>query len=173
MQGTGGVSLFALQFAKQIGAEVIITSSADEKLERARNLGADHLINYKKTPNWSKEVKRITEKRGVDLVVEVGGSGTMSHSLGSVAVGGHISVIGVLSGFADVLPVASIMALNVTLKGITVASRVQFEAMLAFMAEHQIHPVIGHQLGFDDAVPGLELLQSGQHFGKIVLDYQR
>lgn len=171
LQGTGGVSIYALQFCKMLGATTIITSSSDEKLEKAQRLGADHLINYQSEPKWGKKAKAITDGRGVDHIVEVGGSSTIQQSLGAIRVGGHIGVIGVLSGFADVIPIAKIMALNVTLKGITVGSREHFMDMCRALESNQLKPVIEKVIGFDDCIEGIEYLQSGQHFGKIALDY--
>lgn len=170
LQGTGGVSLFALQFAKLLGAETIITSSSDEKLERARALGADHVINYKATPQWGKRAREITGGEGVDLVVEVGGSGTFNESLTSLRIGGHISMIGVLTGVADVIPTARIMALNATVKGITVGSRDDFLAMNRAIAQAKLKPVIGQVMSFGQAKESFALMQSGGHFGKIAVD---
>lgn len=173
LQGTGGVSLFALQFAKLLGAETIITSSSDHKLERARQLGADHCINYKETPKWGKAARELSGGEGVDLVVEVGGSGTFQESLKAVRIGGHVSVIGVLSGVADVIPIARIMAMNLNVKGITVGNRKQFDDMCAAIALHRLQPVVGEVFGFDQAAEGLELMQQGGHFGKICLDFNQ
>lgn len=169
LQGTGGVSLFALQFARMLGAETFITSSSDDKLARARALGADHGINYRSEPKWGKAVRKLTGGEGVDLVVEVGGAGTLPESLNAVAIGGHISMIGVLTGVASTVPTAKIMALNATVRGITVGSREHFQAMNRAIALHSLEPVIGETLGFADLRQGLELMQSGGHFGKIVL----
>ena len=169
LQGTGGVSLFALQFARMLGAETFITSSSDDKLARARALGADHGINYRSEPKWGKAVRKLTGGEGVDLVVEVGGAGTLPESLNAVAIGGHISMIGVLTGVASTVPTAKIMALNATVRGITVGSREHFQAMNRAIALHSLEPVIGETLGFAQLRQGLELMQSGGHFGKIVL----
>ncbi len=173
LQGTGGVSLFALQFAKLLGAETIITSSSDEKLARAKALGVDHLINYKTTPQWGKRAREITGGDGVDLVVEVGGSGTFNESLNALKIGGHISMIGVLTGVADMIPTARIMAMNATVKGITVGSQEDFTAMNRAIAIAKLKPVIGNVLGFAQAQEALALMQRGGHFGKIVLDFSR
>ncbi|MFZ5757141.1 MAG: zinc-dependent alcohol dehydrogenase family protein [Pseudomonadota bacterium] len=171
LQGTGGVSLFALQFAKLLGAETIITSSSDEKLARARAMGADHVINYRTTPEWGKRARELAGGEGVDLVVEVGGSGTFNQSLNALKIGGHISMIGVLTGIADVIPTAKIMAMNATVKGITVGSQEDFTAMNRAIAAAKLKPVIGERLRFDQAKDALALMQRGGHFGKIVLDY--
>lgn len=170
LQGTGGVSLFALQFAKLLGAETIITSSSDEKLARAQALGADHMINYKTTPQWGKRAREITRGEGVDLVVEVGGSGTFNESLSSLKIGGHISMIGVLSGVADVIPTARIMAMNAMVKGITVGSRDEFLAMNRAIGVAKMQPVVGEVLGFAQVKEAYGLMQRGGHFGKIAID---
>jgi NADPH:quinone reductase-like Zn-dependent oxidoreductase len=170
--GTGGVSVFALQFATALGASVIVTSSSDAKLERARGLGAGQTINYRMTPAWDKEVWRLTERRGVDHVIEVGGPGTLEKSMACVAGGGHIALIGVLTGFGP--PTASLfplLARNVRLDGIYVGSRADFEAMNAFLAEKTIRPVIDRVFAFDEATEAFSYLESGSHFGKIVIRY--
>lgn len=168
--GTGGVSVFALQFGVALGGTVIVTSSSDEKLARARQLGAAHTINYKTTPDWDKEVWRITGKRGVDHVIEVGGPGTLEKSLASVAAEGQIALIGVLTGFGA--PQASLfplMARNARLDGIYVGSRADFEAMNAFLAEKQLRPVIDRTFPFEEAAAAFRYLESGGHFGKVVI----
>ena len=168
--GTGGVSVFALQLATAAGARVVVTSSSDEKLEHARQLGAWATVNYQTTPAWDAEVWRITEKRGVDHVVEVGGPGTLGMSMNSVAAGGQIALIGVLTGFgapdASLFP---IVARNVRLDGIYVGSRADFEALNAFLSEHQIHPVIDRVFPFGEAREAFEHLRGATHFGKIVI----
>jgi NADPH:quinone reductase-like Zn-dependent oxidoreductase len=168
--GTGGVSAFALQLATAAGARVIVTSSSDEKLERARRLGAWATVNYKTTPEWDAEVWRISEKRGVDHVVEVGGPGTLGKSMNSVAASGQIALIGVLTGFgapdASLFP---IVARNVRLDGIYVGSRADFEALNAFLTEHQIHPIIDRVFPFNEAREAFTHLRSGAHFGKVVI----
>ncbi len=170
LQGTGGVSLFALQFAKLLGAETIITSSSDEKLARAQALGADHTINYKTTPQWGKRARELSGGEGVDLVVEVGGSGTFNESLNALKIGGHISMIGVLTGVADVIPTAKIMSMNAAVKGITVGSREDFLAMNRAIAVAKLKPVIGQVLPFAQAKEAYALMQRGGHFGKIAID---
>lgn len=170
LQGTGGVSLFALQFAKLLGAETIITSGSDEKLDRARSLGADHAINYRTTPQWGKRAREITGGEGVDLVVEVGGSGTFNESLSALRIGGHISMIGVLSGVADVIPTARIMAMNATVKGITVGSRDDFIAMNRAISQGKLKPVVGEVMPFEAIRDAFALMQRGGHFGKIAID---
>lgn len=169
VQGTGGVSIFAAQFAKLFGAEVIVTSSSDEKLERAKTLGADHTINYRTTPKWSEAARKITGGRGVDHIVEVGGADTLQQSIEAVALGGNIHIIGVLSGFVKDVMVASIFGANAKLHGITVGSRLMFEQMIRAMALHETRPVIDQTFGFDDSRAAFELMQRGGHFGKIVI----
>lgn len=168
--GTGGVSIFALQLASAAGAKVIVTSSSDEKLERARNLGAWATINYKTTPDWDKDVWRITEKRGVDHIIEVGGPGTLGRSMNSVACGGQIALIGVLTGFdppdASLFP---IMARNARLDGIYVGSRTDFEALSVFVTKQHIRPVIDRCFPFADAPEAFASLKRSEHFGKIVI----
>jgi len=170
--GTGGVSVMALQMAKAAGAQVIITSSSEEKLEKAESLGADHGINYKLKSEWDEEVFRLTEKRGVDNVIEVGGPGTLGKSMNSVAAGGTISMIGVLTGFSS--PEASLFPLvarAVNLNGIYVGSREMFERMNDFLSKHQIKPVIDRKFGFDEVREAYEYLESGSHFGKVVIEW--
>ena len=168
--GTGGVSIFALQLATAAGAKVIVTSSSEGKLERARAMGAWQTINYKTTPDWDKEVWRLTEKHGVDHVVEVGGPGTLGRSMNSVACGGQIALIGVLTGFdppdASLFP---IMARNVRLDGIYVGSRADFESLNSFLANHGIHPVIDQTFPMAEVRAAFTHLRSGAHFGKIVI----
>ena len=168
LQGTGGVSIFALQFAKQFGAEIIITSSSDEKLGRADILGANHLINYKETPNWERAVAVFTAKRGVDHVVEVGGAGTLQKSVKSVCMGGHIAVIGVLANDGGFNPVGVPMKAT-RLQGIFVGSREMFEEMNTFISKQMTKPVIDKVFGFDEIKDALKYMESGSHFGKIVI----
>lgn len=169
VQGTGGVSIFALQFAKAAGARVIATSSSDEKLDRASKLGADMTINYKQHPEWAKEARRLTDGRGVDHVVEVGGAGTLVQSIMAARVGGHVSIIGILSGFTTDVPVAAIMGGNLKVQGLTVGSRAMFEDMNRALEITKLKPVIGETLPFADTVKAFELMKSAKHFGKIVV----
>jgi NADPH:quinone reductase-like Zn-dependent oxidoreductase len=168
--GTGGVSTFAVQLAKLQGARVIATSSSDEKIARVRELGADDTINYKKTPDWDKEVFRLTDKVGVDHVVEVGGAGTLPKSLNAVRMGGGISVIGALAGGTGLDPVRVLMKC-VRLQGIFVGSREMFENMNRAIALNNLKPVIDKILPFEKAPEALEYMESGSHFGKIVLRF--
>ena len=166
--GTGGVSIFALQFAKMHGARVIATSSSDEKLEKAKLLGADDLVNYKKTPEWDKEVLRLTNRTGVDHVVEVGGAGTLSRSLNSVRVAGHVALIGVLAGAGDFEP-RSILMKAVRMQGILVGSRQMFEEMNKAIETNRLKPVVDKTFAFKEAAEALRYMESGSHFGKIVV----
>jgi NADPH:quinone reductase-like Zn-dependent oxidoreductase len=173
VQGTGGVSLFALQIAKRHGATVILTSSSDEKLDRGRKLGANHTINYKTTPDWDNAAKDLTNGIGVDHVVEVGGQGTIAKSLSAVRSSGHVHVIGVLSGTGtDASPgidVRSILTKSVHLNGIYVGSRAMFIRMNAALTANQLHPVIDRIFPLTEARSAFEHMQHGSHVGKIVL----
>jgi NADPH:quinone reductase-like Zn-dependent oxidoreductase len=168
--GTGGVSTFAVQLAKLHGARVIATSSSDEKIARIRELGADDTINYKSTPDWDREVFRLTDKVGVDHVVEVGGAGTLPRSLNAVRMGGSIAVIGALAGGNGVDPVRILMK-SVRLQGIFVGSREMFENMNRAVALNALKPVIDRTFPFEEAREALEYMDSGSHFGKIVLKF--
>jgi NADPH:quinone reductase-like Zn-dependent oxidoreductase len=168
VQGTGGVSLFALQFAKLSGARVIATSSSDPKLQRALKLGAADGINYRSTPDWEEKVRELTGGVGVDHVVEVGGAGTLGKSLRAVRMGGHISLIGVLSGGGQVNPMAILMK-HVRVQGIYVGSREMFEAMNRAIALHQLRPVVDRVFSFAEAPEALRYMESGSHFGKICI----
>ncbi|MBP1151790.1 NAD(P)-dependent alcohol dehydrogenase [Methylocaldum sp. RMAD-M] len=166
--GTGGVSLFALQFAKLSGARVIATSSSDEKLARALDLGALEGINYKNTPEWGHVVRELTDGVGVDHVVEVGGAGTLGQSLRAVRMGGRISLIGVLSGGGQVDPTPILMK-NVCVQGIFVGSRAMFEAMNEAIAQHRMRPVVDRVFRFGELPDALRHMERGAHFGKIAL----
>jgi NADPH:quinone reductase-like Zn-dependent oxidoreductase len=167
VQGTGGVSLFALQFGRLAGARVIATSSSDAKLERVRQLGASDGINYKTTPDWEERVRELTGA-GVDHIVEVGGAGTLGKSLRAVRTGGHISLIGVLSGGGQVNPMPILMK-NVRVQGIYVGSREMFEAMNRAIALHRLRPVVDRVFPFAEIREALRYLESGAHFGKVAL----
>jgi NADPH:quinone reductase-like Zn-dependent oxidoreductase len=167
--GTGGVSIFGLQFALMNGARAIITSSSDEKLKRARELGASDTINYRSNPDWEKEVFALTNKRGVDAVVEVGGAGTFPKSLRSLRIGGHIGVIGNLSGIETSINLGYILQAHAHVHGIYVGSRKMFEDMNRAIALHKMQPVIDRVYDFTDYRSALEHMQRGEHFGKIVI----
>jgi NADPH:quinone reductase-like Zn-dependent oxidoreductase len=168
LQGTGGVSMFALQFACLAGARTIITSSSDEKLQRARKLGASEGINYKTTPEWGDKVRELTGGRGVDHVVEVGGAGTLGQSLRAVRMGGQISLIGVLSGGGQANPMPILMK-NVRVQGIFVGSREMFEAMNRAIAAHGLRPVVDRVFPFAEAAEAFRHMEKAGHFGKICI----
>lgn len=167
VQGTGGVSIFALQLARMHGAQVIVTSSSDEKLARAKSLGAAHGINYRTRPDWEKRVLELTGA-GVDHVVEVGGAGTLSRSFKAVRRGGRISLIGVLAGPAEVNPMPVLMR-GIAMQGIFVGSRKMFEDMNRAIAANGLEPVIDRTFELAEARAALEHLKSGKHFGKVVV----
>ena len=167
IQGTGGVSIFALQFAQILGAKVIATSSSDEKLERLQSLGVTETINYKQTPDWGKKAYEITG--GVDHVVEVGGAGTLNESLKAVTHGGQISLIGVLTGVKGEISTGAILMKNVRVQGIYVGSREMFEDMNRAIALHKIRPVCDRVFPLESARAALEYMESGEHFGKICI----
>lgn len=170
VQGSGGVSVFALQFAKAAGANVIATSSAGEKLERLRDLGADHLINYKETQAWGARALEITGGRGVDCVVEIGGAGTLDQSMVATRVGGHVALIGVLAGFAGQVQTALLMAKNLRVQGLTVGSRAQQLAMIAGIEANGIRPVISDHFPLERLADAFRHQAANRHFGKIAVD---
>jgi NADPH:quinone reductase-like Zn-dependent oxidoreductase len=167
--GTGGVSIFALQFAKAMGARVIATSSSDAKIERLEALGADHTINYKAEPQWGKRVKALTEGRGVDHVIEVGGPGTLPQSIDAVRVGGHIALIGVLTGAAGEVPTVKLMAKQVRLQGLIVGSRVHQQEMICAIEAMNLRPVIDRTFTLEEIAEAFRYEEAGRHFGKICL----
>lgn len=169
LQGTGGVSIFALQLARTMGVQVIITSSSDEKLARAKKLGATHGINYKTTPEWDKAAVELTQVRGVDQVVEVGGADTLARSFGALRVGGKVSMIGGLSGPATELNPGLILGRRANVQGISVGSTQMFEAMNRAIAANGLKPVIDKVFPFDEAPAAYRHLQSAVHFGKVVI----
>lgn len=169
VQGTGGVSIFALQIAQALGARVIVTSSAEAKLERAREMGAWQTINYAEDVAWGKTARRLTGGLGVDHVVEVGGAGTLEQSLKAIRVGGQISVIGVLSGVASELNIIPILMQNIRLQGILVGSRNGFERMNEFLAVNEIRPVVDRVTSFAEAPDAFRHMASAAHFGKICI----
>jgi NADPH:quinone reductase-like Zn-dependent oxidoreductase len=169
LQGTGGVSIFALQFAKILGLRAILTSSSDEKLARARELGADETINYRQTPEWGARVKELTGGAGADLVVEVGGAGTLGQSLRAVRMGGTIALMGVLAGNALELPLPLIFMQRVRVQGILVGSREGFEAMNRAITLHRLRPVVDRVFPLEETRAALDLMERGGHFGKICI----
>ncbi|MHC2105828.1 zinc-dependent alcohol dehydrogenase family protein [Methylobacterium sp. CM6246] len=169
VQGTGGVSLFALQFAKAAGATVIATSSSDAKLERLRALGADHLINYRADPAWGETARRLTDGRGVDHVLDVGGPGTLEQSMAAVRVAGHISVIGILTGVAGPLPLVPALIRQIRLQGVLVGSRSQQIAMIRGIEACGLRPVVDSVYPLDEIVAAFRHQESNRHFGKICI----
>ena len=168
--GTGGVSVFAVQLAKALGAQVIITSSSDDKLARAQSLGADHGINYNDTPRWDKEVLEITGGRGADVVVETAGIATMTTSMKATAAGGLIGVLGGVTGLSGEVQIAPLVMKRLRVVGVLVDSRAHFEELAAFLGEHSIEPAIDRKFGFDELPAALHHMESGGHFGKIVVE---
>lgn len=171
VQGTGGVSLFALQFAKMAGAHVICTSSSDDKLARAKALGADETINYRQTPEWGRRAREIAGGEGVDHIVEVGGEGTLPQSLRAIRTGGTLSLIGVLGGSSLAAPLGLVVTRHIRLQGITVGNREDFLAMTAAIAQHRMKPVVDRVFAFDDLHAALDHLASGKHFGKVCIEH--
>lgn len=169
VQGTGGVALFALQFAKLAGARVIITSSSDAKLDRARALGADHLINYGTTPDWDRTVKDLTGGEGCDHVIELGGAETVDKSIRAARTGAQVSVIGVLSGAKAAVTLPLVVMRSLRMQGVTVGSRDDFEAMCRAMAEAAMHPVVDRVFPFEEAPEAFRYLKAGGHFGKVCI----
>ena len=169
LEGTGGVSVFGLQLAAAAGAKPIITSSSDAKLMRARELGAFGTVNYRSNSEWQNEVRALTGGSGVDQVLEVGGQDTLPRALQALAFGGHVAIIGGLSGFASDVPVGTLMGLNATASGIYVGSRADFEALNAFLAEHKIKPIVDKVFELEDAPAAFAAMDSGDFFGKVVI----
>lgn len=166
--GTGGVSVFGLQFAVAAGAQAFITSSSDDKLERALKLGAAGTLNYVTTPEWADSIRQMSQG-GIEQVLEVGGTNTLPQSLAVLAPGGHIAIIGGLSGFGGQIPAASLIANATAISGIFVGSRAHFEAMNAFIETHRIKPVIDAVIDYANADDAYALMESSRHFGKIVI----
>jgi NADPH:quinone reductase-like Zn-dependent oxidoreductase len=169
-QGTGGVSLFVLQLAKARGATVILTSSSDDKLDVGRSLGADHLVNYRTTPEWDREVRSVTDGRGADLVVDIGGSDTLGRSVGAVRMDGTVAIVGGLGGFGNAeIPVSTAMVQNVHLVGITVGSVRAHRDMCRAITESGLRPYISHQLAWDRLPDAMRIMQANEHIGKIAV----
>jgi len=171
LQGTGGVSIFGLQFAVMHGARAIVTSSSDEKLERVKALGAWRTINYKSDPDWEKTVLKLTDGIGVDQVVEVGGAGTLEKSLSATRFGGMVGLIGVLTGFGGAVNPDAVLRKSINLQGIYVGSRAMFEDMNRALSAHQTKPVIDQTFDFDNAPDAYRCLEAQGHFGKVVIRY--
>ncbi|MEH2252570.1 zinc-dependent alcohol dehydrogenase family protein [Nostoc sp.] len=169
LHGTGGVSIFALQFAKALGARVIITSSSDDKLKRAQQLGADIPINYKTTPDWETVVRHVTDGKGVNIVIETVGGANLQRSLNVVQMGGHISVMGLLDNSNASISTLTLMQRQATIKGMEVGSTQDFRAMNRAIEAHNIHPVIDKVFTFEQTKAAFEYLEQGLHFGKVVI----
>lgn len=165
--GTGGVSIFGLQIAKMMGARAIITSSSDAKLERAADLGADALINYRETPDWQARVLELTDGAGVDVTIETGGGETLANTLEATRVGGTVSLIGVLS--AGSIDPTTVMRKSIRLQGVYVGNRRMFEDMNAALELNRVHPVIDQVFAFDDARAAFHAMRGAGHFGKLVV----
>ena len=168
--GTGGVSIFTLQLGKAMGARVIITSSSDEKLARAKELGADHTINYRDNPRWDKTVLELTEGRGADIVVETAGIATMTTSMKAAAAGGVVGVLGGVTGLSGDINIAPLVMKRLRVTGILVDSRAQFEKLVEFLETHRIEPVIDRRFTFEEFPEALRHMEAGGHFGKIVVE---
>ncbi len=167
--GTGGVSVFAQQFCAMMGARTIVTSSSDAKLSRMRDLGAGECVNYRDNPDWDKAVLDLTDGKGVDRVVEVGGPGTLDKSVNAVRVGGIVGLIGILTGAQGAVQPTSIMRKSVTVRGIYVGSRAMFAEMNRAIERHQLHPVIDQTFSFEDARDAYHAMRAAGHFGKLVI----
>lgn len=169
LHGTGGVSIFALQFAKAQGARVIITSSSERKLQQARNLGADLTINYKTNPNWSTKVYEMTAEKGIDVIVETVGGSNLGRSLKALRMGGHISIVGLLDGFEAKIDILSLIHQQATIRGLEVGSKQDFEAMNREIEARDIHPVVDRVFSLEQTQEAFTYLERGLHFGKIVV----
>jgi NADPH:quinone reductase-like Zn-dependent oxidoreductase len=170
IQGTGGVSIFALQFAVAMGLEAVVTSSSDEKLERAKRMGAAHTVNYRDHPDWGAEVTRLVGPGGVDFVLGVGGAGNLAQSLEALSLGGRIAIVGMLGGAEETLPFRALVGKNARLEGVSVGSREMFARMAAAIERHGIRPVVDAVYPFQAAPEAFRALKRGAHFGKIVID---
>jgi NADPH:quinone reductase-like Zn-dependent oxidoreductase len=168
--GTGGVSLFALQFAKAAGARVIATSSSEEKLDKLNRLGADMVINYKDAPDWGRKAKDMTDGRGVDHVIEVGGPGTLAQSIAACRTGAHIALIGVLTGFAAELPIPALFSNQIRISGISIGSRADQEDMIRAITASRLKPVIDRSFQLQEIVAAFQHYGSQRHFGKVCLE---
>jgi NADPH:quinone reductase-like Zn-dependent oxidoreductase len=169
--GTSGVSIFALQFARAAGARVIATSSSEEKLEKLKRLGADVVINYKAVPNWGQKVKEVTDGRGVDHVIEVGGPGTLEQSIKACRVGAHIALIGVLTGFAGEVLLPAIFSAQIRVSGIAVGSRADQKDMIRAISANNLKPVIDRRFPLEEIATAFKYQESQKHFGKICLEF--
>jgi NADPH:quinone reductase-like Zn-dependent oxidoreductase len=171
VQGTGGVSLFAAQFASAAGGRVIVTSSSDEKIARAKKVGAQDGINYKSVPAWSARVLELTNQRGADVVVDVGGKDTLAESVKSLAFGGTLSIVGGITGYDGSVRAGALIGKSLNVQGIFVGSAADFARMNAFIAKHRLHPLIDHVYPFDQYQDALKQMQSGNFVGKLVIRF--
>ena len=171
LQGTGGVSIFGLQFADAAGYRTVITSSSDEKLARAKGMGADHLANYRQDPEWSHAVRTATGGVGADLIIEVGGGGTIEQSMRAVRIGGHVAIVGVVAGLGGPFNTVSLIGNSAKLQGLSVGSRDMFEAMCRFIDLNRIVPVVDKVFPWTEVKAAFGAMQGGEHFGKIVLQF--
>jgi NADPH:quinone reductase-like Zn-dependent oxidoreductase len=171
LQGTGGVSIFGLQFAHAAGHRTVITSSSDEKLARAKAMGADHLANYRQDPEWAKVVRAATGGVGADLIIEVGGGGTIEQSMRAIRIGGHVAIVGVVAGLGGGFNTASLIGNSARLQGLSVGSRDMFEAMCRFIDLRRIQPVVDKVFPWTEVKAAFSAMQGGEHFGKIVLEF--
>ena len=167
--GTGGVSIFGLQLASAMGARVVVTSKSDEKLARARDLGADLTVNYIDEPNWHRPIREFTGGAGADLILEAGGSGTLPISIKAIRSGGVIALFGVLTGGAGEIETRALLSRRITIAGIYVDSRSHFEGLITFLETHEIRPVIGAEFQFEQLPDALRMMRAASHFGKIVI----
>ncbi len=171
VQGTGGVSVFALQFAKMAGATVIATSSSAEKLAKLKSLGADHVINYRENADWGAIARDFTGGRGVDHVIEIGGPGTLEQSLAAARIGGHVSLIGILTGLTGEFPVVTALIKQIQLKAVLVGSRRQQRDMIRAIDANDMKPVIDRNFRLEEIVAAFKYQESNRHFGKICLEF--
>ncbi|MGO9060906.1 MAG: zinc-dependent alcohol dehydrogenase family protein [Candidatus Binataceae bacterium] len=169
IQGTGGVSIFGLQFARLSGARVIATTGSESKVDRLKQLGASEVINYKTTPDWERRVLELTGGEGADHILDVGGAGTLARGLQAVRAGGYITVIGLLTGMGGQINPLGILFKAANVVGIRVGSREMFEDMNRAISANQLRPVIDRVFQFDEAPAALEHLASGKHFGKVCI----
>ena len=171
LQGTGGVSIFGLQFAHAAGMRTLITSSSDEKLARAKAMGANHLANYRQEPEWAKAVRAATGGVGADLIIEVGGGGTIEQSMKAIRIGGHVAIVGVVAGLGGPFNTVSLIGNSAKLQGLSVGSRDMFEAMCRFIDLNRIAPVVDKVFPWTEVKAAFAAMQGGEHFGKIVLEF--
>ncbi|MDJ0690676.1 MAG: NAD(P)-dependent alcohol dehydrogenase [Xenococcaceae cyanobacterium MO_188.B32] len=169
LHGTGGVSIFALQFAKARGAKVIITSSSEEKLKKAQHLGADLVINYRSDRDWETTIRRMTDGKGVDVIVETVGGRNIERSLNALRMGGHISVVGLLDGMKATIDILSLIHQQATIRGLEVGGTHQFAAMNREIESLDIHPVVDRIFPFEQTQEAFEYLEQSLHFGKVVI----